>query len=328
MQSTARKQAKNWLKNRPKDRTENGTDNRTGLAELRRRIAALEGRLPLEGQLGPAPAVAAKRQGLDGSSSQPKPVRLRLGLAELDDLFAAGGLASGALHEVVSAESRDAGALSGFVLALLARVMVARSGAVLWVAEPLANREAGRLHGPGLLRFGVDPARLVVVLPRRTEELLWAMEEGARSSALAAVVGEVQGGHKALDLTATRRLLLRAQTSGVPVFLVRHGVTFEPTAAVSRWCVAPRASSAPALLRDGPHEAIGQVCWNLELTRNRDGRPGRLDLEWSHAERRFAAPARSVALVPGAGLRPDSAPNAGPFVEGPGAELVKVRVGG
>lgn len=294
----------------------NRTENREGLAELRRRIAALEGRLPFEGQLGPAPVSAAKEQGPAGSSPEGKPVRLELGLDELDALFASDGLASGALHEVVSAESRDAGALSGFLLALIARVMGVRSGAVLWVMDPLAAREAGRLHGPGLLRFGVDPARLIAVQPRRTEELLWAMEEGARCQPLAAVVGEVQGAHKALDLTATRRLMLRAQTSGVPLFLARHGVAFEPTAALTRWCVGPRASSAPGLLRDGPHEAIGQVSWTLELTRNRDGRPSHLDLEWNHAERRFAAPARAVALVSGAGLRSHPAPDAGAVLAG------------
>ncbi|WP_417680918.1 ImuA family protein [Roseibium sp.] len=298
-------------------------ESRTDLAELRRRIAALEGGLPFNGQLGPAPAFSAGKQG-------PGPIRLSFGLEALDGLFAAGGLACGSLHDVVSGESRDAGALSGFALALLARVMSARSGAVLWVQDPLAGREAGLLHGPGLLRFGVDPARLIAVRPRRTEELLWAMEEGTRSSVLAAVVGEVQGAQKALDLTATRRLLLRAQASGVPVFLVRHGAAFEPTAALTRWCVSPERSRAPALLRSGPHEAVGEAVWNVELTRNRDGRSGRLDLEWRHAERRFAAPARSVALVSGAGLRPDSAPDDGTVLAGaePTGQRVEFPVAG
>ena len=299
-----------WTVPGPSERSpENRRESRPDFAELRRRIAALEGGLPFNGQLGPAPAFSAVKQG-------PEPVRLSFGLEGLDALFAAGGLACGSLHEVVSAESRNAGALSGVALALLAKVMAARSGAVLWVLDPLAGREAGLLHGPGLLRFGVDPARLIAVRPRRTEELLWAMEEGARASVLAAVVGEVQGAQKTLDLTATRRLLLRAQTSGVPVFLVRHGAAFEPTAALTRWCVTPGHSQAPALLRSGPHEAIGEAAWTVELTRNRDGRSGRLDLEWRHAERRFAAPARSVALVSGTGLRPDSAPGDGTVVAG------------
>ena len=303
---------------RPSERSpENRRESRPDLAELRRRIAALEGGLPFNGQLGPAPAFSAVKQGSE-------PIRLSFGLKALDELFASGGLACGSLHEVVSAESRNAGALSGVALALLAKVMAARSGAVLWVQEPLAGREAGLLHGPGLLRFGVDPARLIAVRPRRTEELLWAMEEGAHTPVLAAVVGEVQGAQKALDLTATRRLLLRAQTSGVPVFLVRHGAAFEPTAALTRWCVTPERSQAPALLRSGPHEAVGEAAWTVDLTRNRDGRSGRLDLEWRHAERRFAAPARSVALVSGAGLRPDSAPDDGTVVAG--AERTGQRV--
>ena len=183
-----------WTVPGPSERSpENRRESRPDFAELRRRIAALEGGLPFNGQLGPAPAFSAVKQG-------PEPVRLSFGLEGLDALFAAGGLACGSLHEVVSAESRNAGALSGVALALLAKVMAARSGAVLWVLDPLAGREAGLLHGPGLLRFGVDPARLIAVRPRRTEELLWAMEEGARASVLAAVVGEVQGAQKTLVL--------------------------------------------------------------------------------------------------------------------------------
>lgn len=297
---------------RPKIRS----DSRTGLAELRRRIAVMEGRLPSERQLGPAPASSARKQGPAPTSTPlPEPERLGLGLDELDRLFAAGGLSQGALHELVSAESRNAGAVSGLVCALLARIMAIRPGMVLWVLDPLAAREAGQFHGPGLVRFGIDPARLVTVLPRKTEELLWAMEEGARCAALAAVVGEVQGVHKALDLTATRRLLLRAQGSGVPTLLVRHGASMEPTAALSRWHAEPRPSHEPDLPGGGPHEGVGPPVWHVDLNRNRDGRPGRLDLEWSHAARDFSAPAHSLPVVCGSSLRPDSAP-----VDGAGLE--------
>lgn len=282
------------------------------LAELRRRIADLEGRLPFETQLGPAPASAALEQGPAGSSPARAAAagddRLTCGLRPLDDLFQAPGLQLATLHELVSAHSRDAGALSGFCLALVASLMAARSGQVLWVLDPQVAREAGWPHGSGLARFGVDPARVIAVMPRRPEEILWAMEEGAGCAALAAVVGEVQGAPKAVDLTATRRLLLRARSGGVPVFLVRHGADREPTAALTRWCVAPAVSTAPPLIRQGPHDAIGNAAWTVTLTRNRDGRPGRLDLEWSHAARQLAAPARALPVVSGACLRPDIAP--------------------
>ncbi len=298
----------------------------TDLSELRRRIAAIEGCLPSQTQFEPSPASAARERGTENNmddvrvvKSQPRE-RLSLGLPDLDRLFAREGLASGALHEIVSAQSRDGGALSGFACALLARVMQVRAGAVLWVLDPAVRREAGQFYGAGLAAFGIDPSRIVLVLPRQIEELLWVMEEGARCEALAGVVAEVQGGGlKALDLTATRRLALRAGIGGVPAFLLRHGAHLEPTAAMTRWCVAPRPSFVPDLLKAGPHDGLGRCGWHVELTRNRDGQPGRADLEWNHETRSFAAPARSLALVSGSALRQGAAPGStGKVVAFPG----------
>ncbi|GAA0785899.1 inducible mutagenesis protein A [Roseibium denhamense] len=292
----------------------------TSVAELRRRIADLEGRLPSETQFAPAPAPAANPQGPDIFQS-PRPgdanqtaqmdntARSPLGLAELDDLFASGqGLKHGALHEVVSAESRQAGALSGFAFALLARLLKDRTGPVVIVQDPRALREAGQLHGPGLLAYGIDPARLVIVRPRRMEDLLWSLEEAAGCPALAAALGEVQGPHRLLDLTATRRLALRAERSQAPVFLLRHGAEREPTAALTRWQVSPNVSAPPDLIKYGPHQGLGVSAWRIELTRNRDGRSGHETVEWRHAERKLAAPAHSLDLVRGSARRPDSAP--------------------
>lgn len=291
------------------------TQDRTRLAKLRRKIAEMEGRLSSETQLVPAPASASKLQGPAGLSErhakagghkrQEHLSRIPLDLPGAEALMPESGLLAGALHEIVAERGRDSGALSGFSLALLARVMAHRPGAVLWVSDPLSLREAGLPHGPGLARFGIDPARLITVMPRRLEDLLWAMEEGARCSALAAVVGEVQGSSKAVSLTATRRLALRAQDNCVPVLLIRHGVADEPTAAMTRWCVGPLTSQPPGVSWQGPHDLIGPALWRVDLNRNRDGRPGHLDLEWTHAACSFAAPARSVALVSGTGLRPD-----------------------
>ncbi|MBO6756716.1 MAG: inducible mutagenesis protein A [Roseibium sp.] len=300
-------------------------DQRAHIAELRRRIAALEGRLPSNAQFGPAPAFASFQQGPAGlqgagpgqdapgaggpvQKDGPLSSRLAFGVEAVDGLFQAGGVALCTLHEVVGAHSRDAGAVSGFALALLACAMARRSGHILWVAAPDAVREQGRFHGPGLCQFGVDPGRIVAVFPRRMDEALWALEEGARCSALAGVIGEVQGDSRLLGLTATRRLLLRAQEADVPVFLVRHGVADAPTAALTRWCVTPRPSKAPALSRQGPHEGLGRPGWQVSLTRNRDGRPGRADLEWAHAARQFSAPARSLALVSRSSGGPDHPP--------------------
>lgn len=318
------------------------SEHSTSLAELRRRIADLEGRLPFETQFGPAPATAANPQGPDTFSSPSAPdaagemqahdwpgkavppktqtygrdARCLLGLDALDSLFRpegsqqGRGLKLGALHELVSAESRNAGALSGFALALLARVLELRPGPVLIVQDVRAAQEAGRFHGAGLLAFGIDPARLIVVRATRQDDLLWCLEEGASCSALAAVFGEIQGVQHPVGLTASRRIALRAGRSAVPVVLLRHGAEHEPTAALTRWQIAPAASRPPEFLEKGPHAGLGVPAWTVDLTRNREGRPGRLTVEWDHARRTFAAPAHSLALDRGSAVRPDLAPAA------------------
>ncbi len=314
-------------------------EHSTSLTELRRRIADLEGRLPFKTQFAPAPASAANPQGPDKFSPQgtegdlsppvvsrtrrPEKGNLRepdtrclLGMEALDSLFQSGGdqsggLQLGALHEVVSSESRNAGALSGFAFALLARVLDLRPGPVLVVQDVRAAQEAGRFHGAGLVTFGIDPARLIVVRVNRLEDLLWCLEEGATCSALAAVIGEIQGAQQAVGLTASRRIALRAGRSAVPVVLLRHGAVQEPTAAVTRWQITPAISRAPEFLKEGSHAGLGAPVWTVDLTRNREGRPGRLTVEWDHARRTFAVPAHSLALGRRSALRPDPAPAAG-----------------
>lgn len=284
-------------------------DQLARLADLRRRIADLEGRLPLDPQFGPAPVSAAEKQGpVTSSRSGKDELHLRFGVEALDGVFREYGLRLDTLHEVVGAQSRDGGAVSGFALGLLAKIMQRRPGAVLWVACPQVVREVGRFYGAGLVQFGLDPKRFLAVFPRRIEEVLWALEEGARCGTLAAVLGEVQGVSRALDLTATRRLLLRSQSNRVPVVLVRHGVVDEPTAALTRWCVSPEVSKAPTLTRRGPHEAVGRSAWTVNLTRNRDGCPGQVNVEWNHETGQFDAPARSLALVSRPAGKQDPAP--------------------
>ena len=69
------------------------------------------------------------------------------------------------------------------------------------------------------------------------------MEEGLRCAALSAVIGELWGDPRALDFTATRRLAVAAERSGVPCWLVRLGGTANLSGARMRW----RIASAPSL---------------------------------------------------------------------------------
>src|SRR5690606_37010113 len=157
-------------------------------------------------------------------------------------------------------------------------------------------REGGDLYGPGLDRFGFDSRRLVLVSAQRPGEALWVFEEGLRCAGLAAVLAELRGHPKELDLTASRRLALRARESGVMGLLLRQAGPAEPGAAATRWLVEPR----PAAGDDDDPLGIGRPVWRLAVERNRHGATGTFDLEWDHDRRAFAAarPALPVARAP------------------------------
>jgi protein ImuA len=219
-----------------------------------------------------------------------------------------GGLAVGALHEIAAA---DAGAASAFAAALAARLARQKGGAVLWCASPHAL-EAGALYGPGLRALGLDPARLVAVSAARGDAVLWAMEEGLRCTALAAVIGETD----AAGPVATRRLQLAAAAHGVTALLLRPAMaaaTGGAPVAATRW----RISAAPSQPRG--HAALlglpGAACWKMELIRCRAGAPGAWVVEWRDETGDFALAAplrdRPAGVIAG---RPDAAGETGDAV--------------
>jgi protein ImuA len=168
------------------------------------------------------------------------------------------------LSELFAAHPRDGG-WTGF---LLAQVDTARP--LLWVQDRMAILESGRIHPPGL-----PSQNLIHVEARDARDALWAMEEGLRCPALSCVIGEIWGDPKVLDFTATRRLAVAAERSGVPCWLVRVGGTANLSGARMRW----RIASTPSLLNDLDPKAPGAPAWNAELFRARGMPPGR----WSIA---------------------------------------------
>jgi protein ImuA len=277
------------------------------LDDLRRLVARLEGRIEAGARLGRGPARAG---GGDGVLD-----RLAFGVPGFDGLFPAGGLLLPALTEIRAAESRQAGALTGFLAAVLVLVGRRRPGPVLWVTARGAARETGRAAGLGLLHLGLDPSRLLVVGAAETADLLWAAEEGLGCPGLAAVVAEVHGLPKALDLTASRRLALRSREGGVPMLLAGHATPEAASAAALRLAVSPRPSRPAGGFADGP----GFPAWTVTVEKNRDGRAGRVDMEWDSDDRRFRALAPlPLAVDAGDSDRPPRPAPAGQVVAYPG----------
>lgn len=219
---------------------------------------------------------------LDRLSLHPRPgkgpARLPLGVRGIDDRLG-GGLPRGALHEVRAPLARDIGAATGFVLGLLAGL----EGRVLWVSDPGVVPDAGLLCPDGIAQYGVDPGRITLVTPVDVQTALWAAEQGARCTDLSAVVLHLHGNPRRYDRVAARRLMLRAQESGVTVILLRQSGVEEANAAQTRWRVEPLPSPPDRAFPAG----IGLPQFRLVLERARDGRSGTWPITWNPKRKAF-----------------------------------------
>jgi len=244
------------------------------------------GKISLRPPKAPPPVPAHLRALLGGA--RPAGAVLALGDRRVDALLPGGGVPLGQLHEVgAEGLAAETGALAAvFIACLLARLPAARP--VFWIATRCD------LYPPGLLDTGFDPARLVLVAARDDAETLAAMETALAEPAAVAVVGEVGR----LDRVASRRLQLACLRHATTGFVLRRwpygrkaaadGVPArerEPTAAVTRWRLAPALSAAEeagARLTPATREP-GPARWRVALTHARGGREGAWTLEFTEA---------------------------------------------
>ena len=198
------------------------------------------------------------------------------GLDDIDDHLPGNGLATGALHEVLgSPDICDDAAATIFIAGILARM----EGPVFWC---LRWRD---LFTPALDLAGLHPDRLTIVEPGDDKGALIAMEDCLRVAGIAGVVGEVSK----LSTTASKRLQLAAEGSGVTAFILRRAAKadalIEGSAAQTRWRVtaSPRADlGIPALARPR---------WSVALERVRGAEPKSWIVEACDAQGRLALPA-------------------------------------
>lgn len=225
------------------------------LAALRRHIASLEG----------MPATCAARRAATGPASL--------------DRALGGGLRRGRLHELFGG-TEDAGAAAGLALGF-ARLL-AGDGPLLWLRTAAAQRAGGGVYGPGLTALGMAPDRLLVGLMADERMLLRAAVDALRCPALGVLLIEIRGRAPLLDLTASRRLALAAERSGVTALLLRIDAEPTPGAADTRWRIAA-APSCPL-----PGNAPGDSAFDLSLIRQRAGADGLCwRLVWNSEAGRF-----------------------------------------
>lgn len=225
--------------------------------------------------------------------------RIATGHAAIDDALG-GGLPRGRVHELFAASEDDAPSATGFATMLGLRT-VGRRSPIFWLRTDAAERFGGRLYGPGLIELGGDPDSLVLGIAPDNKALLKAAADAARCPGLSALIVECHGQCPALDLTASRRLALAAEQSGVTLFLLRLEAEPAPSAAETRWMVGAAPSQS---LEAG---APGLPLFEIELLRRRSGPAGmRWHLEWHRDRLQFTDPALSGAMVSLSSSRPAS----------------------
>lgn len=255
--------------------------HRAKILSLRRRIKSLEAHSQL-----PSPELRDESMHCGGDSSW------RIGLQEIDGALPDAGLSRHGVHEIFGASHADAVVALGYLLALLKRLQAtplktseanspSRScSPVLFCQTAKMQREFGLLYTHGLRAFGFAFNDLMLARASKNDDVLWALEEGARSGSLRAVIGEVDG----ISFTQTRRLSLASALTGTPILLLRPHNDLAASAALSRWRVRALASGSDPFAPEAPHHAR----WQVELSRCRGGRAGKWCVEWDHETHSFA----------------------------------------
>ncbi len=212
------------------------------------------------------------------------PACVGTGAAEIDAALPWGGLPRG-LHEIAGAGG-DAAKVA-FAALLAGRRSGDGGRPILWCRPRRVALTAGDPYGPGIANLGVSPDALILVEAEKPADLLWAMEEGARTQGLAAVVAE----GVTPNLTASRRLQLAAEAGDALVLMLPTGRQVAPSSALTRWFVRALPSEQEA---GGP----GLPRWQIALWRCRGGgRLGEWTVEWDDA-------AFSLSVVPELADRP------------------------
>ncbi|WP_066651883.1 MULTISPECIES: ImuA family protein [Sphingomonas] len=246
------------------------------IASLRQRIAAVE-------------RVRAKEA----------PCLVATGHAGIDSALG-GGLARAGVHELFAQGQDDSGCAGGFAAMLASRIAGAETPAtIFWLREASAERRGGCLHAPGLAELGLDPGRVVLGVLDDPASLLKVANDVVRCPDVAVAVIELWREPRVLDLTASRRLTVAAEASGVTVLMLRAEAEPSPSAAHTRWSVAA-AAAAPL-----DAEAPGHPTLDVQLLRQRGGRA---DLgwrvEWDRDAKIFRDAALSGALLATSGGGP------------------------
>jgi protein ImuA len=219
---------------------------------------------------------------LYGSRTSANSIVFDSGLGRIKHAFPNASFPVSAMHEFICNEVEDNSATSGFISGILSSLMRS-NGTSLWIS---ASRS---IFPPALKLFGIEPDKIIFVDIHKEKERLWAIEEALKCDGLSAVISELQD----MSFTASRRLQLAVEKSGVTGFFIRRNPKNLTTACAARW----RITSLPCEVVDGM-PGLTFPRWNVELLKVRNGKPGTWQLEWIDGSFRHVYKLLSIGKVP------------------------------
>jgi protein ImuA len=221
------------------------------------------------------------------------------------DKALSGGVNLAALTEFRSQETRQTGAASAFTWVLAQQMQSFLKQKhnedlpILFISETSSRLEGGHIYPPGLVSLGINPATCLFIQPCSLHDALWVAELAAKQKSVAATILEVRGNPQNLDMAGTRRLHLRAQSSGRPFFLLRQAGQEETTAARLRFGV----QSAPAALRTLPSQktffsSLSRPAFQITLEKSKNPAPQSFILEWNNDSHSFTTRYQDISSNP------------------------------
>ena len=184
------------------------------------------------------------------------------------DAVLGGGLQPGTLHEVFAAGWSAGG------FAVLLALLAARTKPLFWIRPDYEAMEYGAISPNGLAELGGDPRQLILLRTKNAADALCAAGDILACAHVGAVLLEVDGTPKCLDLVASRRLAFAAGESGVTILALRNGANPAPNAALTRWQVTSAMSRAD-------DDNWGNPVFDAQLIRHRLGGMGNFLMKWN-----------------------------------------------
>jgi hypothetical protein len=177
---------------------------------------------------------------------------LSSGCAALDALLPWGGYVPGSVIEYL--RTAPACGASSLALAAAASAMQTSGGYVVIVD----TRQD--VYPPALLSHGIELQKVIFVRPESQADALWSIDQALRTSAVAAVVAEVER----IDDRSARRLQLAAeQGQGLALLLRGAAARKQPSWAEVQWLVrgrrAPASLDPRALIPVGQHRRAASL---------------------------------------------------------------------